>query len=105
MKERISQLVEQAKAEACKMGNHYVGSEHLLLALMRQKDSAFTRYLERHGVFYHQVQEDLMVLFGILDGVIKEEDVQMTQVAQEIMEEGRGQLKPFDLDGGDEDEI
>ena len=96
MKERISQLVEQAKAEACKMGNHYVGSEHLLLALMRQKDSAFTRYLERHGVFYHQVQEDLMVLFGILDGVIKEEDVQMTQVAQEIIDDARSLAEKSD---------
>ena len=41
----------------------------------------------------------------VLTAAFADADAPLAQVAQEIMEEGRGQLKPFDLDGGDEDEI
>lgn len=41
----------------------------------------------------------------VLTAAFADADAPLAQVAAEIMEEGRGQLKPFDLDGGDEDEI
>lgn len=41
----------------------------------------------------------------VLTAAFADADTPLAQVAAEIMEEGRGQLKPFDLDGGDEDEI
>ena len=41
----------------------------------------------------------------VLTAAFADADAPLAQVAAEIMEEGRGQLKPFDLDGGDEDDI
>lgn len=41
----------------------------------------------------------------VLTAAFADADAPLAQVAAEITEEGRGQLKPFDLDGGDEDEI
>lgn len=41
----------------------------------------------------------------VLTAAFADADAPLAQVAAEIMEEGRSQLKPFDLDGGDEDDI
>lgn len=41
----------------------------------------------------------------VLTAAFADADAPLAQVAAEIMEEGRNQLKPFNLDGGDEDEI
>lgn len=41
----------------------------------------------------------------VLTAAFADADTPLAQVAAEIMEEGRGQLKPFDLSGGDDDEI
>ena len=41
----------------------------------------------------------------VLTAAFADANTPLAQVAAEIMEEGRGQLKPFDLSGGDDDEI
>jgi ATP-dependent Clp protease ATP-binding subunit ClpC len=47
---RTQKLLEAAAGEARRMGNDYVGTEHLLFAAMRERDGVIRDYLSRHGV-------------------------------------------------------
>ena len=46
----VERLDSQARAEAARAGDDYVGTEHLLLAMLRDKDSAAAALLEQCGV-------------------------------------------------------
>lgn len=61
--------------------------------------------LTEKGLLEHTAAIGGMNLPLVLTAAFADADAPLKQVAAEIMEEGRGQLKPFDLDGGDEDEI
>jgi len=47
---RTRTLLEAAAEEARSLGHDYVGTEHLLVAASREKDSAIYRYLSTHSV-------------------------------------------------------
>lgn len=61
--------------------------------------------LTEKGLLPHTAAIGGMNLPLVLTAAFADADAPLEQVAAEIMEEGRGQLKPFALDGGDEDEI
>ena len=50
--------------EAIKMGTGYVGTEHILLALMQEQDSVAVRILETLGVSGQKLYEDIMTMLG-----------------------------------------
>ncbi|MEF9961894.1 MAG: AAA family ATPase [Erysipelotrichaceae bacterium] len=74
----------QAQKEAKDMGNNYVGSEHILLAIMKDSTTMLSKMLIQQEVFYLQLKEDLMVLFGLKDKDIKE--ISLTQVVEDILQ-------------------
>ena len=48
--ERARRVVFFAQEEAARLGENYVGTEHLLLGLVRENDSVAARILDRLGV-------------------------------------------------------
>ena len=48
--ERARRVVFFAQEEAARLGENYVGTEHLLLGLVRESDSVAARILDRLGV-------------------------------------------------------
>lgn len=84
MDNQVTLIVDGAEQEARDMGNNYIGSEHLLLAILKDRDTALTKMLASQGMHYFQLKEDLMVLFGLKDQKI--EEIQVTQVVENIME-------------------
>ncbi len=50
------QVLEMAIEEASRMGHHYIGTEHLLLGLVRQGDGAALDVLRRLGVTPEQIR-------------------------------------------------
>ena len=58
-------MIARAGNEAKMMGNDYIGSEHVLLALLRQGEAALARRLAAQGIYYFQVREDVAILFGM----------------------------------------
>ena len=81
---QVSMIMKDAAQEAKDMGNNYVGSEHVLLALLKDTTTSFSKLLAKQGIYYYQLKEDLMVLFGLQE---KESgDIQMTQVVDDILE-------------------
>lgn len=81
---QVSLIMKDAANEAKDMGNNYVGSEHVLLALLKDTTTAFSQILAKQGIFYYQLKEDLMVLFGLKEKAVN--DIQITQVVDDILE-------------------
>ena len=90
-------MIARAGNEAKMMGNDYIGSEHVLLALLRQGEAALARRLAAQGIYYFQVREDVAILFGMKEQ--KQESQEVTQIvdvmlaeADELHEEKQGTL-------------
>jgi ATP-dependent Clp protease ATP-binding subunit ClpA len=58
----LEPLLQQAEHEAKELGHNYVGSEHLVLAIVKLSDPALRTLLEEHGVIYEQVKEAVVRL-------------------------------------------
>ena len=50
MTPRAKKIIEASAAESQKNGNRYIGTEHLLLALLNEKDCVGVRLLESEGI-------------------------------------------------------
>jgi hypothetical protein len=58
----LEPLLRQAEREAKELGHNYVGSEHLVLAIVKLADPALRTVLEAHGVTYERVRETVVRL-------------------------------------------
>jgi Clp amino terminal domain, pathogenicity island component len=61
---RATQVVEYALAEAMDLNHHYVGTEHLLLGLLREEEGAAAQVLVNLGLRLQDVQEEVLNLLG-----------------------------------------
>jgi ornithine carbamoyltransferase len=57
--ERARRVVFFAQEEAARLGENYVGTEHLLLGLVRENDSTAARILDRLGVPLGRIRSDI----------------------------------------------
>ena len=48
---QVSAILDTAREEAREMGNNYVGSEHLLLAILKDTATPLSRLLCAQGVY------------------------------------------------------
>ncbi|MEG2994874.1 MAG: AAA family ATPase [Erysipelotrichaceae bacterium] len=81
---QVNIMMQQAQKEAKDMGNNYVGSEHILLAIMSDSSATLSKRLAKHGVYYDQLKEDLMILFGLKDKDIQ--NISLTQVVEDMLQ-------------------
>ena len=58
----LEPLLRQAEREANGLGHNYVGSEHLVLAIVQLADPALRALLQQHGVSHEQVKEAVVSL-------------------------------------------
>lgn len=64
MTPRAKRVVERSKQDAVRLGANYVGTEHILLALLREPDTLAITLLEDLGVDIQTLYEDIMLLLG-----------------------------------------
>lgn len=64
MTPRAKRVVERSKQEAVRLAANYVGTEHILLALLREPDTLAITLLEDLGVDIQTLYEDIMLLLG-----------------------------------------
>ncbi len=62
---RTVRVVEYAIEEADQFGHNYVGSEHLLLGLLREHDGVAAQVLVKMGVSLDSARDEAMTLLGI----------------------------------------
>lgn len=61
---RAKRVIEMSLREALKMGTGYIGTEHLLLALLRESDSIAVKLLISMEVSPQKIYEDIMSMLG-----------------------------------------
>ena len=61
---RTKRMLEQSKQEAMALGTDYIGTEHLLIALLRDKDSLAVKVLTALKVNQQRIYDEIMALLG-----------------------------------------
>lgn len=61
---KAQEVMKRAQEAALKLGNKYVGTEHILLGLTLVSDSVAAKALESQGVTYHQVMDKIQSMTG-----------------------------------------
>lgn len=59
---RAKQVLEHSFDEAQGMGHDFIGTEHLLLGILREKNGAAARILNSEGVTYEKVKKQVKEL-------------------------------------------
>lgn len=61
---RTKRIFELAIAEAQNLGNNYVGTEHLLLGLIREGEGVGAKLLQENGITAEQIYQEVINLLG-----------------------------------------
>ncbi|MCL1911101.1 MAG: ATP-dependent Clp protease ATP-binding subunit [Leptospirales bacterium] len=63
--QRYRRIIEMSREEAVNLKNSYIGTEHLLLAIFRDGTSAGINSLNRAGIDYNIVKNEILRVLGI----------------------------------------
>ena len=66
MTPRVRKIIEASAAESEKSGTNYIGTEHLLMALLNERDSVGVRLLEAEGILPSELKGSLEKIPHIL---------------------------------------
>ncbi len=58
------QAIEKAASDAARLGHSYIGTEHLLLGILRQPDCGGARALTEAGLSLNDIYTDILAVFG-----------------------------------------
>jgi len=62
---RGKKILEESAEEARSMGHEYIGTEHLLLAAVREEGSIVARYLARYSIAFNVLREIIIRINGV----------------------------------------
>ena len=60
--QRVRRIIEIAGSEAQELGHYYVGTEHILLAILKDRDGMAHHVLVKAGASYEQAREEVAAL-------------------------------------------
>jgi len=60
----LEPLLGQAEHEAMALGHNYIGSEHILLAVIKLANRQLTEVFERHGLSYERIRSSAVDVLG-----------------------------------------
>ncbi|MBI3973239.1 MAG: NDP-hexose 4-ketoreductase, partial [Chloroflexi bacterium] len=89
---RATKAGQLARAEAVQLRHNYLGTEHLLLGMMREGQSQAAALLHRHGVDAEKVQHAVEAAVGRGDKVVIG-DLGVTLRLQRVMESALDEAK------------
>ncbi|MCH8270981.1 MAG: ATP-dependent Clp protease ATP-binding subunit, partial [Planctomycetes bacterium] len=95
---RAKKVIEYAIEEARSLNHNYVGTEHLLLGLLREQDGVAAQVLMNLGLKLEDVREEVLNLLGA--GVDAEETSAMAGPA-EVTKKGKSKTPALDSFGRD----
>ncbi len=102
---RAKRVIELAVVEANRLGHNYIGTEHLLLGILREYDSVAAKLIVSTGVDLNKLYTDVLNIFGSSDyksrptapvGKAKKSETKtLDQFSRDLTEmAGRGALDP-----------
>ena len=62
--DKAQKVIALSESIAFDLGQSNVGTEHLLLSFLKMKDSKLKQLLEKEGITYENIKEDVIRLFG-----------------------------------------
>ena len=99
--ENAQKILLMTKQEMLSLKHPYVGSEHLLLAILKDKDSDISSFLNLYGVTYELCRDEIIKIIGI--GKCKSEWFLYTPLLKRVVEnaservDGEGLVDTVDL--------
>ena len=100
---RAKRVIEYAIEEARNLNHNYVGTEHLLLGLLREQDGVAAQVLMNLGLKLEEVREEVLNLLGA--GVEQEETAAMTPPGEVAAAKGKSKTPALDSFGRDLTEL
>lgn len=83
--ERSAEVFVNAQEEAKELGHSYVGTEHILLAILKLNENGLRTILENHGINYSKIRNEIISIVGMgMRGFIM--SPQMTPRAKRVTE-------------------
>ena len=61
---RAKRVIELAVHDAARLGHSYVGTEHILMGILRESESAGARIIKATGTDLNKIYTDIMSIFG-----------------------------------------
>ncbi|RMH03563.1 MAG: ATP-dependent Clp protease ATP-binding subunit [Planctomycetota bacterium] len=97
---RAKKVVELALEEATQLGHNYIGTEHLLLALLREQEGIAAHVLIQLGVKLDEVREEVIEFLG---GPVaeEEEEAEATNEGAAPARQGKSKTPALDSFGRD----
>src|SRR6516165_11102384 len=83
--DRARQAVVQAQQEARRLDHNYIGTEHLLLGLIREGDGVAAKALESLGISLQAVRQQVEEIIG-LGQQVPSEDIPFTPRSKKVLE-------------------
>ena len=62
--DRVRKVLQMAREEAARLHHEYVGTEHILLGLIREEDGVAARVLKDLGVELEKTREEILKELG-----------------------------------------
>lgn len=84
--QRARKAVFYASEEACRYGNAYASTEHLLLGLIREPDSLAARVLGKSGLSSDRILREVVAQIPILPPIKDEGQVVLTPRAKRVID-------------------
>ncbi len=83
--EEVRKALIQAKSEMKKLKHPYVGSEHLMLAILKNEKNNITKILNNNGINYNNFKNQIIKVVGV--GKKENEWYLYTPLLKRIIEE------------------
>ncbi len=100
---RAKKVIEYAIEEARNLNHNYVGTEHLLLGLLREREGIAAKVLMNLGLKLEEVREEVLNLLGA--GMENQEETNPTGEMPETQKRGKSKTPALDSFGRDLTEL
>ncbi|MCF7804828.1 MAG: ATP-dependent Clp protease ATP-binding subunit [Candidatus Marinimicrobia bacterium] len=95
---QVQLVIQYAKEEAIRLGHNYIGSEHLLLGLLRDEDSSPAQLLISLGVELEELRVALQQAVQTSTSTITLGHLPLTKRAERILKQTREEAHYFNMD-------
>ncbi len=95
---RGKKIIEDSAEEARSMGHEYIGTEHLLLAAVREKGSATAEYIGKRSISPNTLREVIMRINGLGDAKSAQDPQKRSKVAASVSKRATPTLDEFSRD-------
>ena len=84
--EKARIAISEAHDAAAEMGHNYIGSEHLLMGLIREGSGVAAKVLEKNGVTAEKVKDKINEYIGIGVSLTQQTELPLTPRSKSILE-------------------